>query len=99
MGFKYPSSQRGSYPDGVDKAPAEEGVYGIFKGSRCIYVGMSEDDIRDRLQAHAGGYSSKARCINGYSPTYYLYEDSSDYSGSAGDREQELIDEYNPPCN
>ena len=99
MGFRYPSRQRGLYPSEIYKAPDEEGVYGIFNGSVCLYVGMSEESVQDRLQAHADGNSSAASCINSHYPTHFLWEDESDYSGTARQREEQLIREYRPACN
>ena len=51
-------------------APAQSGVYGLYKAELWIYIGESED-IRARLLQHLNGDNS---CINREAPTQFTYE-------------------------
>jgi hypothetical protein len=69
----------------------QNGVYGIFKGTACIYVGKG--DFRTRLLAHINGDNS---CIQNSSPNSWTAEV---ITGDPSNREKELILEYRPTCN
>ena len=71
-------------------APRVMGVYGLFKGDTCVYVGRG--DIRARLLDHVNGDNP---CITGQAPTHYVEE----VTASHGPRERALISELNPVCN
>ena len=71
--------------------PNQNGVYGIFKGNICIYVGKG--DIRQRLLAHLNNDNP---CITKQQPTTWVGEK---LNGDPSAREKELILELNPVCN
>lgn len=76
-------------------APAHGGVYGIFSFyGICLYVGSGEN-IRSRLLSHFRGHDPSDACIVSRSPNYCLCEQTP-YRIT---REQELYDEFRPPCN
>jgi len=68
----------------------QTGVYGIFRGGTCIYVGMG--DIRDRLLAHFNGDNP---CITRQAPNQWAGE----LVNPPDNRERALIIELNPACN
>lgn len=68
----------------------QTGVYGLFKGNVCIYVGKG--DIRARLLAHLNGDNP---CISRQAPTHWVGELWSNPDA----REISLIVELNPVCN
>ncbi len=39
----------------IDIAPDEPGVYALFRDKELVYIGMSEESIRVRLQSHKRG--------------------------------------------
>ena len=71
--------------------PAQNGVYGIFRGNQPVYVGSG--DIRERMLAHVNGDN---RCINQNSPNWWT---GILINGDPTRKEGELIQEYNPVCN
>jgi hypothetical protein len=69
------------------------GVYGLFRGDTCVFVGKG--DLRDRLLGHLGtGYTEQARCIAKSSPTHFLVEETEDFIV----RHMGLVVEYQPSC-
>ena len=71
--------------------PDQNGVYGIFRGDRAVYVGSG--DIRDRMLAHI---DEDNPCITQNTPNQWT---SFLVSGDPTGREGELIQEYSPICN
>lgn len=71
--------------------PNQDGVYGIFKDTRAVYIGSG--DIRERMLAHIGGDN---RCIIQNTPNLWT---ASVFSGDPTGREGVLIREYQPVCN
>ena len=71
--------------------PDQNGVYGIFRGDRAVYIGSG--DIRERMLAHIDGDNS---CITQNTPTQWT---AFLVSGDPTSREGALIREYNPICN
>jgi len=69
----------------------QNGVYGLFNGSTCIYIGKG--DIRERLLAHLNGDNP---CITKSRPTHWTGEV---LAGDPSNREKELIIELRPACN
>jgi hypothetical protein len=69
----------------------QPGVYGIFRGSICVYVGSSED-IRGRMLDHVNGDNP---CIDRNRPDRWTGFATRNYL----DREIELTLEYEPRCN
>jgi len=83
-------------PHGYTKAaveslnPNQNGCYGIFRGSTCVYVGRG--DIRTRMLAHIGGDNS---CITTQAPNqWYSMVTQNDEAA-----EKALILEFKPICN
>jgi len=70
--------------------PDQKGVYGIFRGSLCVYVGSG--DIRQRLLDHLNGDNP---CIARKQPDSWTAIVTADYL----DNEKKLTLEYNPVCN
>lgn len=69
----------------------QNGVYGLFKQGRWVYVGKG--DIRTRLLAHLNGDN---QYITREIPTHWVGEV---ISGDPSNREKELILELRPSCN
>ena len=69
----------------------QSGVYGIFKGTSCVYVGSG--DIKERLLAH---FDEDNACITRNAPDQWT---AIVLQGDPKAREAELIREYAPPCN
>ncbi len=76
-------------------APRAPGVYGISGAVEMIYVGQSED-IYDRLFQH---FSDESHCIWKYSPHMFHFEKVLGGEGTRRKLVDELIAEYDPPCN
>jgi hypothetical protein len=68
------------------------GVYVMYRGSTCVYVGQSVD-IRGRLLDHLGGDNS---CINRCLPSTVYVEA---VAGNPSWRETQLIRQLRPVCN
>ncbi|MEE8170849.1 MAG: hypothetical protein V3T70_09900, partial [Phycisphaerae bacterium] len=66
------------------------GVYGIFNGNECVYIGRG--DIRERMLAHWNG---DIPCINGRSPVQWVGW----LVANQVSVEQDLILEFTPTCN
>ena len=75
--------------------PKAHGVYGISGAVEMIYVGQSED-IYDRLFQHI---SDESHCIWKYSPHTFHFEEVLDGEDARREMVDELIAEYDPPCN
>jgi len=81
----------------VNGSPDKPGVYLLFDGDVLIYIGQSEESIRDRLQSHLAG--NDGPCTQG--ATHYMRETCSDPVA----REEELLREFKrqhgrlPRCN
>ena len=94
-------AKRHPYPDAVDAAPAEHGIYIILDGEdRCIYVGKADSPtttIRSRLQDHVRGDDpANTRCINRYSPEAFAFltKDELPARGSLPEFESLFIKDY-----
>jgi hypothetical protein len=68
----------------------QNGVYGIFRGTACIYVGKG--DVRSRLLDHLNNDNP---CISSNKPDQWTAVITPD----ADDLEKKLIYEYKPFCN
>ncbi|MBU4141573.1 GIY-YIG nuclease family protein [Patescibacteria group bacterium] len=82
------------FKEDLDDAPTSEGVYLLSETSSesgIVYVGRA-DNLYQRLSQHP---DSDNPCLQRKSISYFAYEITND----SEDREQELIDDYNPPCN
>lgn len=83
--------------DNVNRSPDSPGVYFLFDGNELIYIGQSEESIRDRLQSHLEGYDGP--CTQ--NATHYMREVCSDPVA----REEQLLREFKrqhgrlPRCN
>jgi len=85
--------------ENVDKAPTYEGVYALYDGNECIYIGRGEGEegVRTRLQAHQRG--DEGQCTQ--SATGYKREPSDNPKIAEG----LLLEEYKeengklPRCN
>ncbi len=75
--------------------PTAPGVYGISGTVQMIYVGQSED-IQGRLLQH---FNDKSHCIWEYGPYAFHFEKVLGGEDARRKREDELIAEYDPPCN
>lgn len=64
----------------------QNGVYGIFRGDKAVYIGSG--DIRDRMIDHINGDNP---CITQNTPNQWIGEV---FSGDPTGREGELIREY-----
>jgi hypothetical protein len=71
------------------------GVYGIFSGETCIYLGMAYD-VRERMLEHVTHQSYESECIFEHSPTAWAYEGLPPQDLYA--REAELAAELKPVC-
>ncbi len=79
----------------TDFAPKVPGVYGVSGAVGMIYVGQSED-IYDRLLHHL---NDESHCIWKYSPHTFHFEKVLGGKGARRKLVDELIAEYDPPCN
>ena len=82
------------FPKDIDKAPNSEGVYLLSETASekgIVYVGRA-DDLNQRLSQHP---DPENPCLQRKNISYFAYEVTND----SEDREQELIDEYNPNCH
>lgn len=80
------------FPEDLNIAPTTEGVYllgGVLKN--VVYAGRS-GNLRERLSEHPDPNSS---CLQRKKIKYFSFEETS-YSE---EREQELVDKYDPECN
>lgn len=68
----------------------QQGVYGLFRPQRWIYVGRG--NIRERLLAHLNGDNP---CITREKPSHFVREVTS----RSQSRERALILELDPICN
>lgn len=80
-----------------ENASTSPGVYLIYKESRNIYAGQSQN-IRGRLLEHYDKESDQSDCIWSYSPTAFIFEVVWD-SDARNRTEQEWIRKYRPACN
>jgi hypothetical protein len=70
--------------------PGQDGCYGLFRASSCVYVGKG--DIRVRLLAHLNGDNP---CITRNAPTHWV-----DWvTPNMDEAEKSLILELDPVCN
>jgi excinuclease UvrABC nuclease subunit len=70
-------------------------VYGILSNKGyVIYVGQT-DNLKERMTAHR---SDSDRRLQGYSPTWVVVEVIED-EASRLQRERQLINRFDPPCN
>ena len=76
-------------------APRAPGVYGVSGAVEMIYVGQSED-IQDRLLQH---FNEESHCMWEYTPHTFHFEKVLGGEGARREIEDELIAEYDPPCN
>ena len=76
-----------------DNAPAESGVYGLYKAKRWIYVGES-DNIQQRLLEHV---AETKTCIKRKAPASFVYLLVE--AASRVVRQKALIRELHPACN
>ena len=70
----------------------QNGLYGLFNATGCIYVGRG--NLRERLLAHLAGNGDNA-CILRNHPTHYVVE----FTGNNAARQTQLIAEFDPVCN
>lgn len=81
-----------NFPREIDGVPSSEGVYLLGDSYRnVIYVGRA-DDLNQRLAQHPDPQNP---CLQRKKVSYFAYE----VTRSSENREQELIDRYNPECN
>lgn len=71
--------------------PGLTGVYGLFRGDVCVYIGRGK--IRERLLGHLDGDN---HCVLLAGPTRWMGEVT---GGDASERQKTLIAELNPLCN
>ncbi len=76
-------------------APKAPGVYGVSGAGEMIYVGQSED-IQDRLLQH---FNDESHRMWKYSPHTFHFEKVLGGEVARRKRKDELIAEYDPPCN
>lgn len=69
------------------------GVYGIFRGDECVYVGKG--DLRDRLMDHLNGDNPG---ITKSKPSWWTAYNC-ETEDHATDLEKALILEHHPTCN
>jgi len=85
--------------ENVDRAPTYRGVYALYDGDECIYIGRGEDEggVQTRLQAHQRG--DEGRCTQ--SATHFRTQPTTDPNMA----EALLLEEYKqqhgklPRCN
>ena len=70
----------------------QNGLYGIFNATGCIYVGRG--NIRAQLLAHLNGIGGNP-CILRNHPTHYVIE----FATNGLARQRQLIAELDPVCN
>jgi predicted GIY-YIG superfamily endonuclease len=70
-------------------------VYGILSDEgRVIYIGQT-DNLQERMADHR---TNRRHCLHRHSPSWVVVEVISD-EASRRDREHQLIDYFDPPCN
>lgn len=74
----------------LDKSPLDSGIYALFSGERCVYVGSSEN-IQIRLLKHLNGPD---QCVLQYGVTSFAYEPVPTEARVA--RQEDLIREFSP---
>ena len=81
-----------NFPEDLNMAPTTEGVY-LLGGTlqNVVYVGRT-DNLRERLSEHP---DPKNPCLQRKNIKYFAFEKTS----NSEEREQELIDKYDPECN
>ncbi len=80
------------FPEEINMAPNAEGVYILGDADQTpVYVGRS-DNIYERLSEHPDPSNS---CLQRKNIKYFAFEET--YNSEQ--REQELIEEYDPECN
>lgn len=77
-------------------APVASGVYGIYNGTRWIYIDEAQD-IAARLHAIVCGESDQSASIMPRRPAYFIWEKCD--LGLRTARKTELIMEHHPCCN
>ena len=83
-------------PFGLNSLNKVPGVYGIANAShQMVYIGESEN-MQERLAEHM---TDRQHCLWSYAPAEVFAEQVSGGEVARKRREQELITEYNPPCN
>ncbi len=81
-----------NFPEDLNRAPSTEGVYLLGDTlQNVVYVGRA-DDLRERLSQHPDPNNS---CLQRKAIKYFAFEETS----NSEEREQELIDKYDPECN
>ena len=81
-----------NFPEDLNKAPATEGIYLLGDALKNVaYVGRA-DNLQERLSEHPDPNNP---CLQRKDIKYFAFEETS-YSE---EREQELIDKYDPECN
>jgi hypothetical protein len=76
--------------------PGLAGVFGIYRGAECIYVGMAHD-VRATMLEHVSHRSRESRWIFDHHPTQWAYEAMPPETMRS--REAQVIAELNPVCN
>ncbi|MBU4338995.1 GIY-YIG nuclease family protein [Patescibacteria group bacterium] len=82
------------FPEDISKAPTFEGVYLLSETASengIVYVGRA-DDLNQRLSQHP---DPENPCLQKKDISYFAYE----VTNNSENREQELIDKYDPVCN
>jgi len=80
------------FKDDISIAPTDEGVYLLGDNiQNVVYVGRA-DNIQERLEQHPDPNNP---CLQRKTIQYFAYEVTS----NSEDKEQELIDKYDPECN
>ena len=76
--------------------PGLAGVFGIYRGAVCIYVGKARD-VRATMLEHVSRRSRESRRIFDHHPTLWAYETLAPETLQS--REAQVIAELNPVCN
>ena len=76
--------------------PGLAGVFGIYRGAECIYVGMAYD-VRSTMLDHVSHRSHESRRIFEHHPTQWAYEAAAPETMQL--REAQVIAELDPVCN
>lgn len=80
------------FPDEVNEAPTTEGVYLLGDARQeVVYVGRA-GNLRERLSEHPDPNNP---CLQTIGVKFFAYEETS----NSEEREQELINKYDPKCN
>ena len=80
------------FPADLKAVPNTEGVYQLGDAlQKVVYAGRA-DNLQERLSKHPDPQNP---CLQRKSIKYFAFEETSD----SEDREQELIDKYDPECN